>query len=300
IIEPDSKLIENFEDTIQKIDSGNFGKCKLCDDGVEKERLELDFTTEVCLGHYSDEKLRELERDLELASQVQRYLLPYTVPAVKGFEISAHTQAAGIVSGDYFDFFCSREAHQGFIIADVMGKGMPASILMSNLQATTRILGPEYREVNLLTARINELFRYNSKLISFITMFIGKLDSESKILTYCNAGHSPPVYWESDSQTLNWLRPTGPAIGLVHNSEYENRSLQLKKGDLLLLFTDGLIESRNSSIEEFGTERLSNFVKTHHKESADVLMRSLIEEVKSFSGEKLFDDMTILMLKVIE
>lgn len=293
------QVISQLDNALKRIDKGNFGKCEQCTDNsdVEIERLEMDYTTCVCISHYSERQIQALERDLELAAKVQKQLLPRCVPALPGIDIAAHTEPARIVSGDYYDFFLCRDGLQGVAVADVMGKGLGASMLMSNLQASLRILGPEYGQPHQLLSRLNELFRYNLKLIRFISIFLARIDVEKNVFQYSNAGHHPPLWWDVSSKSIRWLSPTGPAIGLFHQPEYRSEMLQFSSGDLLLLYTDGLVEARNASNEEFGEQRLAEFVKENYQQNADDFSLKLRETLKRFSG-KLQDDMTMLVIKI--
>ena len=132
------QVISQLDDALKRINTGNFGKCEECSDNsdVEIERLEMDYTTCVCISHYSERQIRALERDLELAARVQKQLLPRCVPALSGIEIAAHTEPAHIVSGDYYDFLLCPDGSQGVVVADVMGKGLAASMLMSTRSST--------------------------------------------------------------------------------------------------------------------------------------------------------------------
>jgi hypothetical protein len=151
------QVICELDSALKQIDTGTFGCCTKCDGNVESDRLELDYTTRVCLSHYSEAQIEALERDLELAAKVQKQLLPCCVPSLANFEIAAQTFPARIVGGDYYDFYRSADNQQGIAVADVMGKGLPASMLMSNLQASLRILAPEYDNLHDLMDRLNTL-----------------------------------------------------------------------------------------------------------------------------------------------
>ena len=291
------QMVSEIKDVLEQIENGQFGFCTECNGEVETERLELDFTEKVCLDHYTDTQIRALEGDLELAAKVQRQLLPHCTPCLSGIDIYVHSQPARIVSGDYYDFFSYEDGTQGIVMADVMGKGLPASMLMSNLQASLRILGPEYKDLNLLAARLNELFRYNLKLIRFISIFLSIVDTDAGTLQYCNAGHNPAIWWEASTASIRMLEPTGPAVGLIKNPEYESREIHFHHGDLLVFYTDGLVESQNSNRLEFGQDRLVDFIKNHHHNSAENILTELLDTVKNFS-EKLHDDITILIMKV--
>lgn len=291
-----AEVIREHDDALKGIKCGEFGLCRQCGEEVAPERLEIDFTTCVCLDHYSSEQRRILERDLELAAKVQRQLLPYSIPEIEGIQIAAHTEPAHVVSGDYFDFFSYPEGSKGIVIADVMGKGISASMLMSNLQASLRILGPEYNHLDILTNRLNELFRRNQKLISFISLFLLKIDRSKQVIQYCNAGHNPPIFWEAGTGTVDWLKPTGPAIGLRAAGTYNSEEKPFHRGDLLLLYTDGLVEAQNNSGDEFGKNRMESFVQENFQLTANGILKRLREKVKDFAGS-LQDDMTILVIK---
>ena len=295
--EEDISILPEIDKAIEKIDNDEFGKCTVCHEDVEPEFLEFDFTKSVCLDHYSEEEKRLLERDLEMAAKLQRQLLPHQLPSVNGLQFAVHTEAAGIVGGDYFDFFCGTNNMQGIVIADVMGKGLPASMLMANLQASLRILGPENENMNELAGRINELFRFNAKLTGFISMFIGKVNSDTGSFEYCNAGHNPPIYYRAETGTVELLKPTGPAIGLITDSKYGLNSVKLGEGDILLLYTDGATESRNKDNQEFGIDRLISLVKNSAEKNADNLLSNIKDEVKSFTFGDSFDDITLLVVK---
>ena len=281
------------------IDRGDFGICTVCGEDMAPERLEMDFTASVCLEHYSQEKLRALERDLELAAKVQQQLLPAAYPALPEVDIAAMARPAQIVGGDYYDFFCTPAGLQGFAIADVMGKGLPASMLMSSLQASLRIIGPEYQELPDVAARLNELFRYNLKLIRFITLFLCAVDPQKQQIVYTNAGHHPPLLRKRSGE-VEWLNPTGPAIGLIHAPEYKASCARFGPGDMLLLYTDGLLEARNELEEEFGEERLAGFAHDHANGDAKTFLARLHREVERFTGGKIHDDLTLLVLKAVE
>ena len=291
-------VVSEIKDTLERIEKDKFGLCQVCHEEVETERLELDFTTQICLDHLSHAQLRDLESDLELAAKVQKQLLPCCFPSVPGIQITAHTNTARIVGGDYYDFFTIKKGVHGIVLADVMGKGLPASMLMSNLQASLRILGPEYEEPDKLAIHLNELFLYNLKLIKFISIFLAKIDINNRSLQYCNAGHHPAIWREAASSAIHWLNPTGPAIGLTKNATYTSEELQFRSGDLFIFYTDGLVEARNSEDEEFGEDRLVDFVKSHHNADADVVLDKLLDAAKNFAM-KFHDDMTILVIKIL-
>jgi sigma-B regulation protein RsbU (phosphoserine phosphatase) len=297
-IEEVSSVIQEHNVALERIDEHEFGKCTECGDEVEIDHLELDFTTQVCLDCYSDTQLRGLERDLELAAKVQKQLLPQQLPSLPGFQIAAHTEPAHIVSGDYFDFYVYPDSSQGIAVADVMGKGLPASMLMSNLQAYLRILGPEQTELHSLATKLNELFRYNLTLIRFISLFLLKLNVNKKEMSYCNAGHHPGIWWNTKTNSLQLLKPTGPALGLSHTADFSSKKVQLNSGDLVVIYTDGIVEARDENNEEFGEHRIENFVETNKDKSANEFLIDLRKSQKEFT-RYVQDDMTLLVIKVL-
>lgn len=292
-------FLSELDSALGRINSGTFGDCDECDDGVDLDLIELDFTSCVCLGHFSAEQREALEKDLELAAQVQKSLLPSKAPTVNGLDIAAHLEPASIVGGDYFDFFKSAKDDTAFVIADVMGKGMAASMIMSNLQASLRILGPEYDGPHFLANRLNKIFRFNVRLIRFISMFLVYYCHQSRRFLYTNAGHNPPVFRCSSNGEISFLNPTGPALGLVPHTEYKTDEVFVESGDLLLLYTDGLVEVRNAAGEEFGQDRLAAYVESNGDKSAREVLAGLRENASAFSNGQWGDDVTILAIKVI-
>jgi sigma-B regulation protein RsbU (phosphoserine phosphatase) len=291
------EMISKIDHALDQVEHGTFGKCELCSGEVEEERLILDFTTCVCLDHYTTEQLRELERDLEMAAKVQRHLLPSSLPALGGVEMAVMARPAGAVGGDYYDFFRYKEQCQGFAIADVMGKGVQASMLMANLQASLRIMGPEYPDLPRLATRLNELFRFNLKQIRFITMFLAGFDPDTRDMHYINAGHHPPLLWNAISNTHRWLKPTGPAIGLVPEASYKSETLKFEAGDMLVMYTDGLVEARNGDKKEFGQDGLVKYTSHNFSKPPEIFVNGLLSEVET-SGAKIQDDLTLMVLKM--
>lgn len=290
------EMVSRIDEALDRVENGTFGQCEQCDGEVEAERLVLDFTTSVCLDHYSKEQIRALENDLELAAKVQRHLLPGSLPALAGVQLAVLARPARIVGGDYYDFFRYKNCCQGLAIADVMGKGVSASMLMANLQASLRIMGPDFPELPPLATRLNELFRYNLKQIRFITLFLAGFDPETHEMHYLNAGHNPPLLWNAESRSVRWLKPTGPAIGLMPEAHYTAETLQLREGDMLVMYTDGLVEARNGEAE-FGTAGLSDYTLENHTKAPEHFLNGLLDKVKAF-GAEFRDDLTLMVLKM--
>ena len=239
---------------------------------------------------------QRLQEELNIAREIQQGLLASEFNIVDGWKIFGKNVPSLEVGGDYFDFFPFRGDMQAFTIADVMGKGLPASMLMSNLQASLRILGPENDKIENTVTRLNELFRYNLKTIKFITLFIAAIDVENNILHYCNAGHNPPLWLKNKTDEIELLNPTGPALGIITEPEYKTEQIAFSSGDIFLFYTDGLTEAQQND-EEFGEEKLKRFLRQNRDKSAQQILEELFYSVKKFSNKDL-DDLTSILIKV--
>lgn len=294
--------LQVIDTALAKTENQTLGLCRVCNDYVETDRLEMDFTACVCIEHYSAEQRRQLESELELSHKLQKALLPQEAPNIPGLQIRAFSQPAEIVGGDYFDFFRFRDQTSGFAIADVMGKGLPASMLMASLQASLRILVPENDSPAVVAQRLNNLFCHNIQLIKFITLFLGSYDPATRVLKYCNAGHNPPLLLRHDEQhpkRLQWLQPTGAAIGLAESFTFRLETVILQPGDVLVLYTDGITEAMNEAREEFGENRLAELAQQQAMLHPQAFIKALRLAVNVFAGEQaLRDDVTIMVGKV--
>lgn len=289
--------LQTLDEALHKAENKTLGLCEVCHEYVETDRLEMDFTACVCIDHYSAEQKRRLEAELELSHKVQKALLPQQLPAIPGLRVAAFIQPAEVVGGDYFDFFRYGDGTHGLAIADVMGKGLPASMLMASLQAALRVMVPEHDSPVEVVRRLNALFCHNVHLIKFITLFLARYDPHTRLLEYCNAGHHPPILLQRQSK-VKWLKPTGAAIGLTENFTFAVDTVKLEAGDVLLLYTDGLTEARNAHDEEFGEERLAQLVEAHAGSSPQTLLDALRAALYQFAGTAPHDDITIVTGKV--
>jgi phosphoserine phosphatase RsbU/P len=294
------KHLEVLDSAVQKAEQKILGLCTVCNDYVEMSRLEVDYTANVCIDHYTPEQRRKLEGELELSQKVQKALLPQAIPEIPGLEVAAFSQPARIVGGDYFDFLSFQDATPGILIADVMGKGVAASLLMASLQASLRILVTESDCPAEVAKRLNHIFCHNINLTKFVTLFLARYEPDSRILDYCNAGHNPPLLYRKPEGSASWLHSTGAAIGLVEDFQFEARQVELSPGDLLLLYTDGVTEARNSQDEEYGPDRLSEIVTTNPDLSAREHIGALRHDLQLYTdGRPLEDDTTIVAVKVL-
>lgn len=285
---------------MQKAENQTLGICEVCGGDVDTSRLEMDYTASVCIEHLSSEERSRLENDLELSAKVQKALLPNVLPKIQNVEVAAFSQPARIVGGDYFDFLRCKDGAHALVIADVMGKGMPASMLMASLQASLRIIAPESNEPADIVSRLNHLFCHNIRLTNFVTLFLAKFDETTRTLMYCNAGHNPPLI-QRNNGAVEYMNPTGAAIGLVEQTAFEQGQFKLEAGDRVLLYTDGVVESFSPEKEIFGEERLEEYFRSSAGKSSQQIINGLKEILRTFTGNAApADDTTIIALSVKE
>ncbi len=240
---------------------------------------------------------QEQEREIAEAKAIQEKLLPREIPQMPGYEIASAWQSARLVGGDYFDILPLGEKTLGMCIADVAGKGMPAALLMSNLQAAVRGLSSLSIAPHLLCNRLNSIVYQNTESDRFITFFYAQLEGSTGRLAYVNAGHNAPFVVRSDGSHER-LREGGPVLGVFDKRNYEMGSAALLPGDRVVLFTDGVTEACNSAGEEFGEARLLHLLQDHRALSAQELQAKILSLVAEFSGGRWQDDATLLVLAV--
>jgi sigma-B regulation protein RsbU (phosphoserine phosphatase) len=243
-----------------------------------------------------EDQLQRREReDYDEAKQIQRSLLPAEVPRIPGLEISADWLPARGVGGDYFDVLPFRNGKVGICIADVAGKGMSAALLMSNLQAAVRALSGEAVAPRVLCQKVNAVLCGNNLVGRFITFFYAVVDTGNRTITYCNAGHNHPILERRDC-TVERLDAGGPVLGEFPEAAFEQGELVFTPGDRLLLFTDGVSESRNDAGDEFGEPRLVKLMAANRSIPAADLRRALVQAFHEFSERPFRDDATLLVV----
>jgi len=291
--------LEVIEASLEEAAEGTLGLCEVCHGYVDDALLEMDYTAHVCLEHYSDEERGRLEAELELSQVVQRALLPQQLPGIPGLDVAAFSRPSEIIGGDYFDFFRFQDGSHGLAIADVVGHGVSAAMLMSSLQTSLRTLVPGSSKAGEVLERVNHFYLHNIKMTTFITAFLARFEPATKRLTYSNAGHNPPLHFRAADGSLEWLNPTGPAIGLVEGYQLEEGEATLAKGDLLVLYTDGVTEAINPSREAFGEARLAALLKENAELSAQGIVAAIRQLIQNFAqGQPITDDTTIVVCKV--
>lgn len=240
---------------------------------------------------------QRMEEELLIAKDIQKRLLPKEYPDFDHIEISAINVPSRQVGGDYYDCIKIDATHYGIAIGDVSGKGVPASLLMSNVQASLHTLVGTGMPIPKMIEKINNLIYDNTTLDKFITFFYGVLDIGNLEFTYCNAGHNPPYFYHRDN-TFQLLETGGLLLGMMPNMKYENETVKLQSGDWLVMFTDGVTEAMNENDEEFEERRLEEVIQRNQHVSAEQLMTKITEAVKEFVQDiPQSDDITLVILK---
>ena len=292
-----------IDSTLDKAAAGILGVCSVCHQAIEPELVEMDYTSGVCLDDLAPEQKRSLEFELELAQSVQRSLLPQQVPTIPGLEVAAFSRPAQIVGGDYFDFFSWDDGAHGLAIADVAGHGISASLHMASVQTLLRTLVPASPSPVAVVQQLQRLLLHNVHFSTFVTLFLAALDPATGQLTYCNAGHPPPLLFCSEGEPrgyLRWLEPTGAAVALIEGLEFQAATTRMRPGDLLLLYTDGLTEAMNQNGEQFGRERLGQLAGQASTLPARALLQALRRGLEDFiGGRSLSDDVTVVVCRSV-
>jgi len=243
-----------------------------------------------------EKKLMQIQQEIQVASEIQKNLLPKEIPLIEGYDIYAVNIPAREVGGDYYDFIKISETKTAIALGDVSGKGLPASMLMANLQATLRGQLLFCNCAKDCIKRANYMLYKSTDTSKFVTLFFGILDTEKHTLTYCNAGHNEPVFLQRDKK--NKLDKGGMLLSVFEQIEYEEEEILFSKGSTLVVFSDGITEAMNESNEEFGEERLYNLIERRVALSSQQLAMEILSDVKNYSaGVPQFDDITLMIIK---
>jgi phosphoserine phosphatase RsbU/P len=238
---------------------------------------------------------RQEEEEFE-AHEIQEHFLPGVLPPIAGYDISVNMQSAHFVSGDYYDVARIGDSITALCVADAAGKGLPAALLMSNLQAVLKSLMRDSLEPSEVCSRVNRFLFDVMPENKFVSFFYGVLDSNTHRLTYCNAGHNPPLLVRSDG-SVSELNSSGAVLGQFLSWPYGQNDLHFERGDTLLLFTDGVVEVCNTQEEAFGEERLLQLTRGLANDSAHTIQRALSQAVSQHCGGQVQDDVTLIVLQ---
>jgi sigma-B regulation protein RsbU (phosphoserine phosphatase) len=259
-----------------------------------KERLELrnaELQKSVELG---TARLAMQEQEFERAREIQESLLPKEIPQLAGFEVAGAWLPARSVSGDYYDVLRLSGHRLGICIADVVGKGVSAALLMANVQAAVRAFASDLESPAGLCGKVNSLLHENIATGKFVTFLYGILDGNARTFEYCNAGHLYPILVSSGS--VRMLEQGGAVLGVFPAWTYMDEKIELRRGDRLLLFTDGITEACDGDGLEFEETSIGRFAKANNTLSASELNRRLLAQVTAYCDAQFQDDATLLVI----
>ena len=238
-----------------------------------------------------------MESELAQASEIQQSLLPPEAPSYEGYELAGYNLACRTVGGDYYDFLPYKDGRLGLVVGDVSGKGLPAALLMSSLQARVQMLMETAPDPASAVTTLNNNLAARCPLGKFITFFYGLLDPMNGKLLYSNAGHNYPVLLRADGR-VEQLTGSGMVMGIFAGTRYELCETELGHGDLLALYSDGVTEALSATGEEFGEKGLANFLDAHKSESCSDVVKRLADGVREWCGNSSFaDDFTIVLVR---
>ncbi len=237
-------------------------------------------------------------KELDQAAEIQRRLLPTRAPDVPGIDLAGYNAPCRGVGGDYYDFLSYPDGRVAILVGDVAGKGMPAALLMSSLQARVQVLFDDPGDLAKLVTRLNRIILSNCPTNRFISFFIGILDPKSGELAYVNAGHNPPLLVRKNGSVED-LQTTGLILGIMPSAVYEQKMCTLEPDDLVVLFSDGVTEaSRQEDGEEFGEKRLADTLARERTGSAQSIVEAVNRTLQEFTGgAPPADDITVVVAK---
>jgi sigma-B regulation protein RsbU (phosphoserine phosphatase) len=238
-------------------------------------------------------------QELEIARNIQQSLLPDNTPVVEGADVTALSLPAKQVGGDFFDFIPISDNKLGLVIADVSGKGVPAALFMALSRALMRANSLNDPRVSHSVIQTNRLILDCATSGLFVTLFYAIINTQTRTLKYVSAGHNPPILYKNRTGDIQMLEADGIALGVMDDIELEEKEITLEEDDLLVLYTDGVTEATNLQDEEFGEQRLIQYISEHHTLSASQLIMHIKDAAMSFAGEApQFDDFTLMIVKI--
>ena len=266
---------------------------------IEKAIDQINYVHETQKEHA---QLESLKNDLTTARDIQQYILPRVFPPFPEdsdkVDIYASMGAAKDIGGDFYDFFRIDDDHIALVIADVCGKGIPAALFMAVSRTIIRSKGMLGISASACLEESNHLLAAYSVDSMFVTVFYAIYNTKTGQISYCNAGHNPPHILRHDGTISELPLSKNTILGVFDNLNYQEDTLQLEKGDTLVMFTDGVTEATNAAYEEFGAERLDNILRQHTDASCQQIIEAVNTGIKDFVGEaEQSDDITMLVVK---
>jgi phosphoserine phosphatase RsbU/P len=288
------QLLNSVDEALARLNAGTFGICEACHDTIEADRLLCNPLLRFCLDHLSSDEQRALERDLTLAAGIQRGLLPCQDWRAGNWLARYHYEPASQVSGDYFDLIEGDDSFL-FLLGDVSGKGVAASMLMSHLHATFRTLAGQNLPLQPLIGHANRLFCESTTAGQYVTLVVGRAWHDGRV-EYASAGHLPLLH--VSRKGIQSKTATGVPLGMFCTTEFPVCHLQLEPGDSLFLYTDGLTEVFDHHGAEYGLARVQSLVAKHGAKSPDEMLMECLREIRDFTaGAKRTDDLTLLVMR---
>ena len=288
-------LLREVDAALDRLGDGTFGLCETCHDPIEDELLLADPLVRFCMPHLSDSEVRALQEDLELAARIQKGLLPKADIQAAGWSVARLYHPLGAVSGDYCDLAPAPDDSLFFAMGDVSGKGIAASMLMAHLQAMVRILVDADTPLDQLLEKVSRTLCETTLPAHFATLACGRAHPSGEV-EMANAGHMPALVARGD--TVEEIAATGLPVGMFCQAKFSVSRVSLDPGDVLLLYTDGYTEARDSEDEEFGRERLATLLARHARLPPRDLLEALMHELDRFrSGTPMTDDLSLMVLQ---
>jgi serine phosphatase RsbU (regulator of sigma subunit) len=242
---------------------------------------------------------RIMKRDLSQAAEIQGRMLPERAPVVPGADLAGYNAACRTVGGDYYDFFPYSGGRVALTLGDVSGKGMPASLMMMALHARVQVLAEDPGNLASFMTRLNKATCANCPSNRFITFFFCVLDAATGELTFSNAGHNPPIVVRASGDT-EMLEGCGPVLGILPAASYSEQRTNLRKGDMLVLYSDGVTEATNTGDVEYGEERFIEVLKQHRTDPAGAIVEAVTKSLADFAaGAPQADDITLVVARMV-
>jgi phosphoserine phosphatase RsbU/P len=292
-----NQLLTQVDQALQRIDTGQYGLCAVCHDTVETDRLMHDPLVTVCLGCLSPSQQRALEYDLELAARIQNGLLPAPDQTIPGWQVAYHYRPAGMIGGDYCDVISDGKGGAYFLIADVAGKGVSAAMLTANLRAVFRALVPLGLPVEQLLTHANRLFCEGKLPMQYATLVFGYSSPAGK-LQLVNAGHLPALVVRGTQVTR--MESENLPVGLFCDQQFAAATANLRLGDMVVLYTDGVTETQDARGQEYGVAKLQSLFEDGTLTCPEKVVEACRGCLQEFRGSaERADDETLLAIQYV-
>ncbi|WP_141691575.1 PP2C family protein-serine/threonine phosphatase [Rhodohalobacter halophilus] len=253
---------------------------------------------------YVDElaQSERIKQELQIARKVQTSFLPVSTPDVEGLQISAVCRPAFETGGDYYDFISLPDQRLAVTIGDVSGKGIQAAFYMTFIKGVIHAVCENFKSTIEVLVRVNKLFRQNARKGTFISLIFGVFDSQKNVFTFSRAGHNPLLYFDSKEKKLHVFTPQGIGLGITDEELFRNnimeQSVDVHKNDILILYTDGVVEATNNLNKYYGDNRLKKLIEAYHEADAETILSKIVDDLQTFgNGANQHDDMTIVVIK---